>query len=670
MKTIRRKLVVLFTSFCAICLIASMGISSFISYTTLEKNQREKYSVTAEKYVSEIDGWLKKNEQILDSIKTSIEHKANIDKAELTSYLVAATNKYTESSDIYMGFANKEFVDGANWVPDSDYDCTTRGWYQNAVKNDGVIIGSPSFDMTTSSMVVTISAPVKKDNVLIGVVSMDLSLQVLLDSLNELSQNDQGIYLFLVDSEYNIIVHPNKEYIPTKDASINVNDILEGAYAKRTSEGEDKFATFHDFDGEEKYLITESVDITGWNLGLVVPDDVFKEVLQRLFTVSIIIILLALVIVVVATYFVSRSISKPIITVTEIINRTKDFELREEENSNYKKLLTNKTEIGTIAKAVNELRKNLYDMSIRLKSAAKQIQNQSEQVKESLDGNIESIKGVTDTLGEISIAIDSEAKDSQEGIEKLSVLTNEIDKATSVTDHLKLVSETTTKDSLTGIRQINLLSQKITENGQAQKKVADNVSLLAEKSISIGSISATINDIASQTNLLALNASIEAARAGESGRGFAVVADEIRNLAEQTANATSGITNIITEIQHEVNETKGNIDIVETTTKECVVSMNETQKVFDNISKQIASVTNAVETLTLAVNEVNHNKDKVVMTFSDISSASEEIAASSQEILVSVEGQKDSTIVIGTLVDSLEEVIYDLENIVNQLHTE
>lgn len=136
-------------------------------------------------------------------------------------------------------------------------------------------------------------------------------------------------------------------------------------------------------------------------------------------------------------------------------------------------------------------------------------------------------KRVTSSLGEISTAIDSEANDSQEGIEKLAELSNEITTASAAVDGLNVLSQNTTTDSMIGIEQINILAKKISDNGVAQQKVVNNVSSLAEKSKSIGTISDTISEIASQTNLLALNASIEAARAGEFGKGFAVVANEI-----------------------------------------------------------------------------------------------------------------------------------------------
>jgi len=83
-------------------------------------------------------------------------------------------------------------------------------------------------------------------------------------------------------------------------------------------------------------------------------------------------------------------------------------------------------------------------------------------------------------------------------------------------------------------------------------KVADadrTIGSLIAAAQQIGEVVNLINSIASQTNLLALNATIEAARAGEAGKGFAVVATEVKNLANQTAQATEDIHAQVAQVQ-------------------------------------------------------------------------------------------------------------------------
>jgi methyl-accepting chemotaxis protein len=85
--------------------------------------------------------------------------------------------------------------------------------------------------------------------------------------------------------------------------------------------------------------------------------------------------------------------------------------------------------------------------------------------------------------------------------------------------------------------------------------IAENILALSERTQQVGDIITTVNEIASQSNILALNAAVEAARAGEHGQGFAVVAAEVRNLAEQSRQATSQVRTILLDIQKAINTT-------------------------------------------------------------------------------------------------------------------
>lgn len=85
------------------------------------------------------------------------------------------------------------------------------------------------------------------------------------------------------------------------------------------------------------------------------------------------------------------------------------------------------------------------------------------------------------------------------------------------------------------------------------ESIADRMIRLNEQSQSIGQIVTTVEDLAAQSNMLAVNAAIEAAKAGEQGKGFAVVAQEVRNLAEQSRQATSQVMGILTEVQKAIN---------------------------------------------------------------------------------------------------------------------
>ena len=105
----------------------------------------------------------------------------------------------------------------------------------------------------------------------------------------------------------------------------------------------------------------------------------------------------------------------------------------------------------------------------------------------------------------------------------------------------------------------------------------------------------SIINISNQTNLLALNASIEAARAGEAGKGFAVVADEIRQLSEQTKDASANITEIINKLNEDTRRANESIE-------NSVSSVEKQNELIDDTRDKFNAMGEAVELLMKDIN--------------------------------------------------------------------
>lgn len=292
--------------------------------------------------------------------------------------------------------------------------------------------------------------------------------------------------------------------------------------------------------------------------------------------------------------------------------------------------------------------------------------NQFENVNDSVTSLITNNTVVKQTISEIFSAIEEEAEQIQTANISLNDFAEEINKIVAGMESMNESASKTMDQSLNGVKSIAQLSDQIGKTRDIQDQAYHTVSNLEERSKTIDAISQAISDIAEQTSLLSLNASIEAARAGEAGRGFAVVAEEIGKLANETSKATTNITSIITEIQNEIGAVSSQMFSMKNETEKCMDAMETTRNVFEQINSEVTEVGNDIHKLESSVEVLNTNKDKIVDQFSDISSETQELSASSQNILIKVEDENEEMLKIENAVHELSQVIDQLNDIMNR----
>lgn len=263
----------------------------------------------------------------------------------------------------------------------------------------------------------------------------------------------------------------------------------------------------------------------------------------------------------------------------------------------------------------------------------------------------------TSTLNQIAEANSSNAQSIDRQTDMTGNIQEMIHSTKEMADQMLVLAQQSEAAVQGGQESAHALQAQAHENLIANEQVVSTVSHLIENAKEVENITEQIFSISSQTNLLALNASIESARAGEAGRGFAVVAEQIRQLADETRKLTE-------MIQHIVENLRSNADTAKNTVDEVMKKAIAQQDLIDNTSTQFTGIgthmgqlNKTIQNTYSKIEDILQSNNMIVDSITQISSVSQEVAASTQEVVALGENTREAAANAEKLMTELTQTV-------------
>jgi len=659
-KSIKTRLIAVFTTLIFV-LIAALGTAAVVLVSNEmianEKNdlqtiaglEAEYIQAKVDKELSYIDGLVKNT--MLTSSQVTFEQKASFfeEEAKRSGYIAFAIVDKNGNSKTLDKTATTSSV-------------SDRAYFQDALKGQ-LVASDVLLSRSTGELVNIFAAPIMSNGQVVGVFYGRRAATTLSEVVNDFKYGNTG-YAYVLNNEGIMVGHKNTELVLTQNniqEDAKTNPALEpmAEIIKNQVLTRNPGSAQYEYQGVGKIVGFAPVEGSPWIVVTGIEANETLAQVRALTNFLMLFIVLAIIIGIVVTYFISGTISKPIVAISEVIQKYSEYDFSAL-IKNREKYFARKDEIGTMAKALKAMRENIAQLMSNISKNSESVASSSEELTATIEQSVTASDEISRTVGEIAHGASEQAGDMEKALHNVTDLGSLIEQdqkymaeANASVDRVSQLKE----EGIANIKELVIKTQLNQKTAQEISRVIHNTNESAEK---IEQASEMIKSISNQTNLLALNAAIEAARAGEAGRGFAVVADEIRRLAEQSDVFTQEIAKVIDDLKLKVSNAVSTMAEMTSVVEQQAASVESTRDKFDGIAQAVEMTKERIDKLVEQGKMMQNKKDNIVGLIESLSAISEENAAASEEVNATVEQQTSSMQQIADASEELAKLAEDM----------